>query len=237
MKDIFYIVRDEIVDQMNPDLKVKSWAVDMTGLVYTFVFKCGVKWARVKKTLTDSSDTVFTITAVNYNTNTITATVPVNTDVYDELGTLTLEDPYFFIGTPLQTNAEWLKATNDERLKTPFIWMVEPTAERFRPEYDGLERESDIRIVFLDSHNSKDWVTKDAHDNRLQSLYNMAEEFVNAIRGNLLFDDIDGDIQLRNFTRFGTETQQGFDANIIDADLTGLELRLTLPVLKQSCSC
>lgn len=236
MKDIFYIVRDEIVERMDPDLQVKSFAVDGTGQTWTFVMKCSVKWARIRKTLTDTSDNLFTITAVNYTTNTITATAPAD-QPYDELGTLTLEDPYFFIGTPLSTNAEWLMATNDERLKTPFIWMVEPTAERMRPEYHSLERESDLRIVFLDSHNSKDWVTKDAHDNRLQSLYNMADEFVNAIRGNLLFDDIDGDIQIRNFTRFGTETQQGFDANIIDADLTGIELRLTLPVLKQSCNC
>jgi hypothetical protein len=44
-------------------------------------------------------------------------------------------------------------------------------------------------------------------------------------------------IDVKNFNRFGTETIQGFDRNIIDADLTGIEMKFTLVVRKQSCNC
>jgi hypothetical protein len=63
-------------------------------------------------------------------------------------------------------------------------------------------------------------------------------EIEKAINSNKLwFEEMKTAIDVKNFNRFGTETIQGFDRNIIDADLTGIEMKFTLVVRKQSCKC
>lgn len=227
MKDIIYIVEQDIVDKMDRNVTVKLIAGND-------VTTCGVKWAAVNKVVQDGNGTDFTVTAVNYDTDVITLA-----DATGFTGNMVLQKPYFFVGTPMATNAEWKKASSNEFLKTPFIWMVEPTPERFDYSGASIERESDIRLEFLDSNNVTDWITKQTHDFKLQSLYNMYEEFVNAIEANPIFQtDLFVAATVRNLTKFGTESASGFESNIIDANLTGLDVRMTLPIIKlYGCKC
>lgn len=233
MIDIYDIVKDEIVEKMDNSLRVVK-IVDNGG-TYTLTICNSVKWARVKLTISDAALNAYTISAVDYSARLITVT-PLGAYAWTST-TGTLQKPKFFIGTPMRTNEEWLQFSNDERNKVPFIWMVEPTQERVKPDSDGKERESDIRIVFIDSNNSPGWITTDVHEKRLKALYNMVSEFFRTIENNPLFGDIESDRQIRNLTRFGTETSNGFERNIIDADLTGIDARVALPIMKQSCKC
>lgn len=231
MRDIVYIVRDDIVANMDNSCVVK----DINGNDITL---CNVKWAAVNKVVTDSLGNEYRITAVDYSTNIVTV-LPLGAYVFTG-NVLYLNTPYFFTGTPRATNSEWVKFTNDERKKTPFIWMVEPTKERPKDSViqpSSIERESDLRIVFLDTNNHEKWLTLDTHDNRLQALYNMRTEFIRVIRDTPKFHDIKNS-QARNITKFGTETSNGFEANIIDSNLTGIDCRLTLSILKiDGCNC
>lgn len=230
MKDIAYIVRDEIVAKMDNTVKVKS----ISGNDLTI---CGsLKWAAVLKTVKDSLDNEYTVTNVDHSTNVITVS-PLGS--YSFTGRwLYLNRPKFFTGTPLATDVEWRKLTDDERDKTPFIWLVEPTTETvFDGQDSSIERNSNVHIVFLDSNNVEDWLTLDTHDYRLQSLYNMRTEFINAIGKNLLFQGVSSST-VRNITKFGTEKNGSFDANIIAANLTGVDNRLTLSIYKtDDCNC
>jgi hypothetical protein len=151
---------------------------------------------------------------------------------------LYLNRPKFFTGTPIATDTEWRKFTDNESDKTPFIWMVEPTSESVLDDQDSsIERNSNMHIVFLDSNNVEDWLTLDTHDYRLQSLYNMRTEFINAIKKNLLFQGISNST-VRNITKFGTERNGSFDTNIIAANLTGVDNRLTLAIYTtDDCNC
>jgi hypothetical protein len=208
--------------------------VTVQGIVGNVLTTCGVKWAAVNKIVEDGNATEFTVESVDYDADTITLV-----DATGFTGDMVLQKPYFFVGTPMATNAEWKKFSANEFAKVPFIWMVEPTRERFNYTDEPIERESEIRIVFLDSNNIKDWITTQTHDFKLQSLYNMYEEFVKAIKANVLFDeDRLTEINVRNLTKFGTETSSGFDSNIIDANLTGLDAQITLPInINSECNC
>ena len=208
--------------------------VTVSGIVGNVLSTCGVKWAAVNKIVEDGNATEFTVASVDYDADTITLV-----DATGFTGNMVLQKPYFFVGTPMATNAEWKKFSANEFSKVPFIWMVEPTSERFDYTPNSLERESDVRVEFLDSNNIKDWITTETHDFKLQSLYNMYEEFVKAIRKNQLFDsDSLTGAAVRNLTKFGTETASGFESNIIDANLTGLDVRITLPIRKSNtCNC
>ena len=228
MRDIVYIIEENIIDRMNCNISVLS----VSGNVLTV---CDVKWSRVGLILTDIYTQTYTITAVDYVLNTIT--VEPNGG-YNFNGTLiTLNKPYFFTGTPISTNKEWKSFSIDERNKVPFAWLVEPNDEDFKDEQDTLERESDILMVFLDSNNTNQWRTMDTHDNRLQALYNMVEEFMDTIKREFLFYSDNLSFKTKNFTKFGKETSSGMEANIIDANLTGVELRLTLPINRVNECC
>ena len=196
---------------------------------------CGVKWARIGLILTDSLSQTYTITAVDYVLKTITITP---NGAYTFAGTvINLNKPYFFTGTPISTNKEWKSFSADERQKVPFAWLVEPNDEDFKDDQNTLERESEILMVFLDSNNTNQWRTMDTHDNRLRALYNMVEEFVDTIKREPLFFSDELSYKTKNFTKFGKETSSGMEANIIDANLTGIELRLTLPINRDGVCC
>ena len=237
MTDIYYLVRDEIVAKLDRKLTIE--AVTITATTGVGICK-SVKWARESKTVTDATARVYSIISVDYDTNTIELTNIL--DAFDApiapVGPLTLELPTFFIGTPLRTNNEWRDFSSNEMNKTPFIWMLEPTSEEIQGFKSSIERVSDIHLVVLDSNNSQQWQTGDVHDNRLQAIYNLVEEIRKAIALNVAyFDNSAETVKIKNFTRFGSESAQGFDANIIDADLTGVEMRFTLSVIKQACKC
>lgn len=240
MRDIFYIVRDEIVARLNGSLSVTAMTYNAQTQIYTVTIGCSVKWARTVKSVTDADDNAYVIIDVDYDNNTLQLQA-----IFDNLGDpippvspLELEAPEFFIGTPLRTNKEWQEFSANEMNKTPFIWMVEPTRERVFEDNSPIDRESDLFLLLLDSNNSNKWLTEQVHDNRLQALYNLAIEIKNAVNSNPgWFKRIKTTIDLKNFTRFGTETVQGFTANIIDADLAGVEMRFTLTVQKQKCDC
>jgi hypothetical protein len=246
MIDIYNIVKEQIFDKLDKTIKVKGLQA-VNGKLKMFV--CGsVKWARVGKSLrtnttfgTDPTLYYFPIVSVDYVNNIIVLDYPKDAegDPVNWTGnTGTLNDIYFFIGTPLRTNAEWLSFSNNEMLKTPFIWLVEPTREKKLGASSIIERESEIRLLLLDNNNSANWLTKNVHENRLGALYNLASEIENVANDNVKwFKEIET-VDVKNYTRFGTETPQGFEANIIDADLTGVEMRFTLKVIKQAyCNC
>ena len=131
MKDIIYIVEQEIVDKMNVIVTVDSFVVDVLSV-------CDVKWARIGMIVTDGSLNKYTVTAVDYDLSTITVSP---NGAYAFSGTtLTLVRPYFFVGTPIATNKEWKSFNRDERKKVPFAWMLEPTSESFNSEQDTIER-------------------------------------------------------------------------------------------------
>jgi hypothetical protein len=225
LKDIVYIVK-EIVESMDNTVNVSSF-------VGNDLVTCGLKWARVGMTVTDSGDNEYIVTAINHEARTMT----VDGGTFSGT-TIALKMPLFSSGTPIATNTEWKAFDRDERNKLPFAWLVEPTREKFKGEQDTLERESDILMVFLDSNNVTKWFTIDTHDNRLQSLYNMVDAFIQAIKENPLFYSDLLEFDTKNFTKFGKETSKGMEANIIDANLTGVELRLTLPINRaENCYC
>jgi hypothetical protein len=239
MIDIYNIVKQQIFDKLDKTIKVKSLE-PVSGKLKMYV--CGsVKWARVGKTLrTNTSLANFPIVSVDYVNNSLILDfplTPLGVPISWTGDTGTLNDVYFFIGTPLRTNAEWLSFSNNEMLKTPFIWLVEPTREKKLGVSSIIERESEIRLLLLDNNNSANWLTKNVHENRLGALYNLASEIENVANDNVKwFKEIET-VDVKNYTRFGTETPQGFEANIIDADLTGVEMRFTLKVIKQACNC
>jgi hypothetical protein len=139
-------------------------------------------------------------------------------------------------GTALAVNGEWTKLSNDERNKTPFVWMVKPIVEEYFGEKSNIERLSDLRLYFLDSTNVS-YTESEINDNVLKPLWAWVDAFIEVIKKDRGFDYVKS-YSTRELNRFGTETAQGFEANIIDSNLSAIEVRFTLPIKKSnSCLC
>lgn len=198
---------------------------------------CQTKWAREGKILTRVSDgEQWRIDGVvideSISATYMGATVP--EPIFE--GVFDLPSPYFITGTRLAANREWTIASNDITSKTPIVWLLETTRERIFGREQSLERASDLRLFILDETNVKDYYTKDHRVQVVQPMTQLVGALVKAIDARANFENVE-DFQIVTFSRFGVEQETGFVQNILDANLSGVELQLTLQRYKQGCKC
>ena len=151
-------------------------------------------------------------------------------------GVFELTAPFFITGTRLAANNEWTIANNNLKFKTPIIWLLETTRERIFGREQTLERASDLRLFMLDETNVKDYFTKDHRVQVVQPMTQLANSLIEVINAKANFEDVE-EFQLITFSRFGVEQETGFIKNILDANLSGVELQFTLQKYKENCKC
>lgn len=231
MEDIVNIIKREIIDKMNVLLTITNIELIEGEPVTSLISVCDVKWARIGKYIIDEYDVQFQIIDIDYASGEITVT-----GQFEGLEAR-LYNPFYFYGTPMQVNSEWGSVTKVEVDKIPFIWLIEPLNENPFGRESALERTSEIRLLFVDGRFVTNWKVKDIHEFRIQSLLNMVEQFENAVNENRIFQKVT-DYRIKTLTKLGSESEQGFLKNILDANLTAVELRFTLPIYKgYNCKC
>lgn len=196
-------------------------------------YTCNTKWARVGKTVTDSNQKKYQI-------------VSILTDQYVELKSIGqsgqpedviyLPDPFWITGTKLATNTEWSKAEKNLMKKTPLAWLLEVIRLRKYGRDSVIEFESDLRMFFLDETNVTQYYTADHRANVVYPMERLALEFIKQIEENKNFQTIDN-YDIITFSRFGVERENGMFQNVLDANLSGVELRITLTKFKENCKC
>ena len=231
-KDIFDIVKEEIVDKI--DLTVKVISVSNTGNTFTIEL-CNNKWLRVGQNLNDGTH-LWKVTGIN-SFGIITATKPTGATDLVKRQILTIKQPTFLAGTKIAVNGEWLNLDNDTRNKLPLIWLLESIEEQEFGIKSAIERKSKIRVLFLDDNNPKQYLVKDFRKNTVIPMLNLKDSFNDAVNKNHLFDYIES-WNSKPFTRLGIENENGTLKNILDVDLSGTQLDITLPIYKRKeCKC
>jgi len=225
MKDITKQI-GQIVD--NIDLTVEG----VYNLALDRLDFCATKWARPGKYIYKEGDQFLINSFVIDETLSITATGP----FIGGPGTYELEKPFYLPGTKLAANTEWTKKSLNLREKTPFIWLYEVIRLKTYGRGDSREYESELRIFFLDETNVKDYYTADHRENVVMPMQNLALQFIEALQKDRNFKTVE-DYVIVQFSRFGVETDKGVIENIIDANLSGVELRITLTKYKNNCKC
>ena len=135
--------------------------------------------------------------------------------------------PFYITGTRLATNQEWTMAGANLTSKLPLIWLLETINETFYGRGTSLERASELRLFFLNETDVREFYTKDHREQVVNPMQGLALEFIRAVEDNPQFMALE-DYTIKTFSRFGVETQQGVIQNILDANLSGVELQLTL---------
>ena len=196
-------------------------------------FTCNTKWARVGKIVTDIDGNKYLITGVTVDFSIKIS--PIN-HVNEPTGILYLPFPFWITGTKLATNTEWTKAEKDLMKKTPLAWLLEVIRVRKYGRESVVEFESDLRLFFLDETNVAQYYTADHRENVVYPMEKMAHEFINVVQDNRNFQTI-SNYEIITFSRFGVERENGMFQNVLDANLSGVELRITLSKFKENCKC
>jgi hypothetical protein len=162
--------------------------------------------------------------------------LPTNPTVDPPGPLLLLPNPFYLSGTKIAANNEWSKVSNSLMAKTPIVWLLELIRFKSYGRESTIDFESDLRIFFLDETNVTQYYTSDHRSNVVSPMTQLAAEFIETIGSFRQYQRVD-QFEIITFSRFGVEQDQGVFKNILDANLSGVELRLTLTKYKQNCKC
>jgi hypothetical protein len=195
---------------------------------------CATKWGRKGKYLEDSNSVLFRIESIDYDNSIDAVSMPAGT-LFDS-GAYLLPEPFYISGTKLATNREWTIADSNLMKKTPIIWLLETIDEERFGRGDSREFDASLRIFFLDETDIKNYYTEDHRREVVLPMQNLVEAFIEAINADLRFKPLDS-YRMKTFSRFGVEQENGMFQNILDANLSGVELNLSLTKFKANCKC
>ena len=226
IKDVANII-ESIVNQMDNTIEGNFDSGD--GKTYF----CKTKWARVGKPIFDALNNEYLITEVVLD-DYIVATPVGHANDLD--GVCSLVNPFWITGTRLATNREWTIASNNLMDKLPLIWMLELMSETIYGRGATLERDMELQLFFLDETDPAQYYTYEHRQQVVQPMQQMMIEFIDTINRLKEFKTVEN-YRIRTFSRFGTESEQGVLENVLDANLSGLRLDLTLSKYKENCKC
>jgi hypothetical protein len=231
---------DGVVDSIDKTCVV-SKIVD-ADQVLTTLYLCDLKWIKIGSIVSDELGNEVIVSEVGSNYIVVDKAQYIIDNngasfVWTSKKLTIIKDIYYVKGTALAVNGEWTKLTRDEREKTPFVWLVKPTTETTNLNGQGIVRSAELRIYFLDATDVKNYTESEHNEKVLTPLWQWVLGFFDAIKKNKDFANIDS-YTSRELNRFGTESPQGFESNILDSNLSAIELRFTLSIRNGAkCLC
>jgi len=124
----------------------------------------------------------------------------------------------------------------------PLVWLLEIlTQSVFQKDENPLDYSSDLRLFFLDEYDPEDDLTSDLYTDIIRPMQSMVEEFIREVELDGSYQDVE-EYRTINWSKFGVyTTNKGSTSKVLDAYLSGVEVRITLEVMKSTdcsnCSC
>ena len=207
--------------------KIDNTMVGKYDPINEYTTVCDSKYSRIGKYITNEAQDEFLITDLD-------------PDKWIKAGTsdgiLSLQKPYFLSGTRISANREWTISTADLTKKTPIIWLLSDVRYFQYGRGSVYDWESEVRLFFLDEGDAVNYYSADYVSNVVNPMSRLADLFIEAVNKDRQYKTLD-QYELINFTRFGTEDPKGYIQNILDANLSGVELRISLTKYKENCKC
>ena len=207
------------------------WIDNLDG-TYTLPL-CRTYWFKVGDTIIDPVTTDI-LPIVDVQTN---QSITVTASVLPSGNSVKLPEVKYFHGTVINTNNELsnIPHSND---KTPMVYLLEQFEERHFEGDSVLDREVTLRLFFLEEANSADWSTDEHYTNAIW----YANEMINYFLNELLFKAKGigriNDYFITNRVNFGVyQTDRGAIQQVFNDQLTGKELRITIPISKNFVDC
>jgi hypothetical protein len=150
--------------------------------------------------------------------------------IYD---TIEMPRPKYISGTRYATNREFIQSGLVEEDKLPLIWLhfspfpTEELAGDAKP-WHSIWR--GVSLFFADNYNVLDWTTSEQIEYKLLPLRSLVFSFIESIKRQVCCLEIQDNVIIKHFPVFGTESANGIEKRILDADLSAVNLLFDLKV-------
>ncbi len=221
----------EVVDYIEGILNSLDFTIEIESFTQgdgeTILDVCKTYHARTKSLITIGGQE-YNIKSVVNNTTIIIEGEPVNPTEG------TLKTPNYFYGTATAVNNEL--SNMDKDLKFPMLYCYEIIPEKFYNAPDSaIDREAEIRLYFLDNANFQDWTTKEHYNFVIKGMKNFQKHMIEKFNSCPKIGDFE-DFNTINHVKFGVWTdRKGHTSRIFNEKMSGVELLVTLPLLKDFC--
>ena len=223
----------DLIDKIERDYEVTS-VVDNGDGTYTLAVECSTLWMRPCQTI-EIDTRKYQITDLDPD-KTLTIK-PVKHSTPPTTGVKQANKPVYFYGTIRMVNAQ-LAAIGNSVEFTPLIYFVEVFTEDYDETPDSaIEYETDVNILFMDDNNYEDWAKAEQHyTGAINPMRNLLEAFLHQVRRSGRIAQLAG-FRVTPHSNFGVfQNNQGHVRRLLEADLSGCELRITLPIC-ESLTC
>ena len=219
---------EDIVDSMLPTITIDS-VVDNGDGTQTLT-TCDTYWIRKYLDITINSVEYSVLSFVKDVSITISSTTLVTSTSF------VLTAPYYFHGSPMQVNNEFLIKKNEAN-KYPLVYLVESLTDNHYEELDGKDKDMNLRIFFLDSFANKNDEVDAHYTNVIVPLNASLDYFVELLKSNSTTLPFSYDVT--NRVKVGVySTNQGNTSQIFEDPLDGVEFVATVTTLKSTnCKC
>lgn len=197
-------------------------------------YMCNTKWARIGKVIKDTNNIEFKITQISYDVYIVAEPILGGGQILN--GLCYLSNPFFITGTKLATNMEWNLADSNLENKLPLIWFLEIISETGYGRGSSKEKDIQVKLFFLDETDPSQYYTKNHREQVVIPMQKLMLEFLQVIDKDRMYESIE-DYRYKTFSRFGVERDSGVLENILDANLSGVALEVTLTRFKENCKC
>jgi len=223
----------ELVSCLTPELIVTN--VTPNGSAFTLDTKC-TWWLSLEHRLEYLGNKYIVTSFVQNESITVRQDGHANTPIP---GTQILPPPTFVHGTLKMANND-VDAQPDRTILCPFVYLFEVLRDQENTDEESMiERETDVRLFFLHSVNSKEWTTDDQYKYFVNPMRQMVDLFIKKIKNSprFTYDMNYTTTNLLNVSEDGTQTKGIFDCN-----LSGIEIRLFAEIrenlsCENKCSC
>ena len=150
-------------------------------------------------------------------------------------GTVLLPPPFFIHGTIISTKNE-LDKILDGKMKYPMIYLYEIYEENII--VDKTKRvgyESQLRLFFMDKTDPNNYTNATQYKEVVRPMRSLVESFIDVLEtGNRdKIGKLESNMRLVPWVNFGKfETEKGNTRKLFNDDISGYELKITLPILR-----
>lgn len=186
---------------------------------------------RPKRTIT-ISDVTYTVTEVDVDNKIITVTSeePIAGTVYYA------PYVYFFHGTPLAVAQEMVNIKSAAS-KIPMVYLYEILEDnRFPDRNNALDRETEVRLFFLDQADYNTWDTDQHYELSIMPMVRYANIFFDVyLRDSKIARQVD-DYRLKYFPKFNPQVDfKGVLSSLFSDTMSGCEATVRIQIKKTHC--
>lgn len=185
------------------------------------IYTCNTQYLDINSTIEG-----YTILAIENNESITLQGTPIISSPFN------LRNPLFIPETPQGANNEIVSRKTDLE-RHPFIWLLEnfPTdySRDTRSQTVGTSR---VRLFFLNASLDVSWTEDEHRKHCIEPMANLCEAFIKELEFKI--SGKINDFTITNRIRFGKADGK---KKILDEDLSGVELDISIPIRKWAVEC